>query len=135
MAERIPARLTAAEGRSFGLTVGGAFLVIAALMYWRGHARRAMVAGAVGAAFILGGLIVPTLMGPVQRGWMGLAHAISKVTTPIFMGIVYFVVMTPIGILRRTFGGNPLSPARTGNTAWVEHLPVTPDPKSMERQF
>ena len=42
---------------------------------------------------------------------MGLAHAISKVTTPIFMGVVYFVVITPIGFIRRrAFGSNPLSP-------------------------
>jgi hypothetical protein len=39
---------------------------------------------------------------------MKLAHALSKVTTPIFMGIVYFVVLTPIGFIRRSFGGNPL---------------------------
>ena len=60
---------------------------------------------------LLGGLLVPGKLGPVYRAWMGLAHVISKVTTPIFMGVVYFLVITPIAVLRRTFGGNPLRPA------------------------
>jgi hypothetical protein len=50
---------------------------------------------------------------------MGLAHAISKVTTPIFMGIVYFVVITPIAAVRRAVGGNPLR-AHDGATGWVD---------------
>jgi hypothetical protein len=135
MAEGVPARLTAAEGRKFGLSVGGAFLILGMLMHWRGHARRGLVLDGVAALFVLGGVLLPTYMGPVQRAWMGLAHAISKVTTPIFMGIVYYAVITPIGFTRRAFGSNPLSHARTGGSAWVAHEPATPDPKSMERQF
>jgi hypothetical protein len=74
-----------------------------------------IIAGLFGAA----GLLVPAHLGPVQRGWMGLAHAISRVTTPIFMGVVYFVVITPIGLLRRVLGGNPLR-AHRGATGWVD---------------
>ena len=48
------------------------------------------------------------MLGPVERAWMGLAHAISKVTTPIVMGVMYLLVLTPVGLLRRRFGGNPL---------------------------
>ncbi len=39
---------------------------------------------------------------------MELAHLISKVTTPIVMGVMYLLVLTPVGLLRRTFGGNPM---------------------------
>jgi hypothetical protein len=78
-----------------------------------------MVFGAVAAAFALGGLLVPGKLGPVYRGWMGFARVISKVTTPIFMGVVYFVVITPIAALRRTLGGNPLR-THQGATGWVD---------------
>jgi hypothetical protein len=39
---------------------------------------------------------------------MKLAHLISKVTTPIVMGAMYLLVLTPPGVLRRAFGGNPM---------------------------
>ena len=108
MAAGVPARLTAAQGRKFGLTVGGAFLVLAAIAWWRGHPITVNVLGSLGAVLALAGLVVPTYLGPVEKAWMGLAHAISKVTTPIFMGVVYFVVITPVGALKRMLGKNAL---------------------------
>ena len=108
MAAGVPARLTAAEGRRFGLTVGSAFLVFAAIAWWRDHPTATSVLGSLGAALALAGLLIPTHLGPVERAWMKLAHLISKVTTPIVMGAMYLLVLTPVGLLRRTFGGNPM---------------------------
>lgn len=108
MERRIPTRLTRAEGRKFGLTVGAAFAVLTGIVWWRDHEILQAVFGGLSGFFILGGLLVPTLMGPVERAWMGLAVAISKVTTPIFMGIVYFGVITPISLIMRALGRNPM---------------------------
>jgi len=132
VATRIPARLTAAEGRKFGLTVGTAFLVIGALAFWRGRETPATLLAAIGAVLALAGLLVPTRLGPVESAWMKLAHAISKVTTPIVMGIIYFVVITPAGVLRRRFGGNPLHHQVTDHGLWKRR---TSQPTSMQRQF
>ena len=108
MAAGVSARLTAAQGRRFGLTVGGAFLVFAGVAYWRGHPTTTIVLGALGGLLSVAGVVIPTYLGPVERAWMGLAHLISRVTTPIVMGVMYLVVLTPVGLLRRIFGGNPL---------------------------
>ena len=121
MAERVPARLTPAEGRKFALTVGTAFLALAALTWWRDHMLVARVLGALGGGLWLGGLVVPGSMGPVYRFWMGLAHAISRVTTPIFLGIVYFVVIMPIGILMRMLGRNPIRHEPRAGSYWAPH--------------
>jgi Saxitoxin biosynthesis operon protein SxtJ len=124
--------LTAAEGRKFGLTVGTAFLVLGALALWRGRETPATLLAAIGAVLALAGLLVPTWLGPVESTWMKLAHAISKVTTPIVMGIIYFVVITPTGVLRRRFGGNPLHHQVTDHGLWKRR---TSQPTSMQRQF
>jgi len=118
MAAGVPARLTAAQGRRFGLTVGGAFLLFAAIAWWRGHPTTTTVLGSLGGALAVAGLVIPTLLGPVERAWMQLAHLMSKVTTPIVMGVMYLLVLTPIGLLRRTFGGNPMVHAPEGGTYW-----------------
>ena len=88
MAERIPARLTPQQGRRFGLTVGGAFLVFAAIAWWRSNPTLSTVLGALGGTLALAALAIPTHLGPVERAWMALAHAISKVTRPILIGVM-----------------------------------------------
>ncbi len=124
MEERIPARLSAKEGRKFGFTVGIAFLVLTAISWWRGHEIAPYVLGSAGAALVLAGVLVPGRLGPVQRGWMGLARAISRVTTPVFMGIVFFVIITPIGLLMRLFGRNPVRHKPEGNSYWAPRSQV-----------
>jgi hypothetical protein len=119
LAQGSPARLSPREGRKFAFTLAVAFGVLACFGWWRGGSTVPMVLGTIAGVFALAGLLVPAHLGPVQRGWMGLAHAISRVTTPIFMGVVYFLVITPVGLLRRLLGGNPLR-AHRGATGWVD---------------
>lgn len=135
MAGRVPARLTAAEGRKFGLTVGAAFLVLAGIGWWRGGGIATTIFASLGGVLAVAGLVIPTQLGPVERAWMGLAHAISKVTTPIVMGIMYLVVLTPIGLIRRALGGNALEhPAREGSY-WQPRPEGKRRSASLERQF
>ena len=68
------------------------------------------------------------------RGW-GSLHAISKVTTPIFMGIVYFLVILPIGLVRRLTGNSPILPRGRAASRWDAHVPAVADAERMERQF
>jgi hypothetical protein len=132
VAAGIPARLTPREGRRFAFTVGTAFLVFAGIAWWRDHPLAFKVLAGLGGVLLVLGAAIPSRLGPVYRAWMGLAHAISKVTTPIFMGIVYFLVLTPAGLLRRTLSKNPLTAARTPQTVWVERSSAAGD---LERQF
>jgi len=134
MAGSIPARLTAAQGRRFAFTVGTAFLVLAGILVWRGKRPMALVLGAVGALLLVAGLVAPTRLGPVERAWYALAAAISKVTTPIVMGVLYFVVITPAGLVMRALGRNPLVRPAPGASAWVSR-PEGGRRGDLERQF
>jgi hypothetical protein len=131
---RIPARLSRAEGRRFGLTVGGAFLLLGAVARWRGHPVASAVLWSLGGALAAGGLLVPTSLGPVYRGWMKLALMLSKVTTPIFMGLIYFAVFTPMGVVRRLFGRNALVRPQ-GHSFWIARAPGSSRRSNLQRQF
>lgn len=135
MAAGISARLTAAQGRRFGLTVGAAFLVLGGIVWWRGHLTTSGVFSGLGLVLLLAGLLIPTHLGPVERAWMRLAYAISRVTTPIVMAVIYFVVITPTGLLRRTIGSNPLSHVEHESSFWKPRPPNARRSASMERQF
>jgi Saxitoxin biosynthesis operon protein SxtJ len=135
MAAGIPTRLSSSEGRKFGLTVGAVFLVLALISWWRGHGIVSAVLGFVGGGLSLAGLVLPTWLGPVFQGWMGLARAISRVTTPVFMGIIYFAVIFPTGLIMRMFGRNPLRRKEKGGSFWVPRAPDIGQTRSMKRQF
>ena len=119
MAERVPARLSARDGKRFGLLVGGAFLALGGLLWWRGHAAAAWAGFGLGTLLIVAGLTIPGRLGPVHRGWMRASLAMSKVTTPVFMSVLYFIVLTPAGMFMRLLGRNPLTRDPTRTTFWA----------------
>ena len=120
--------------RRFAFTVGAAFLAPAVASYLRGHRAAPVVLGTAGAALVLGGLLVPARLGGVYRGWMRLALAISRVTTPLFMGVVYFAILTPLALVRRLGGRHPLGVAAGAPTAWVDR-PADARRSDLHRQF
>lgn len=128
----VPTRLSPAEGRKFGLTVGTAFGVLAAITWWRGHELAMQVLGGLATVLIVAGLIIPGKLGPVYNAWMRLAHLISRVTTPIFLGLVYFVAIMPIGLLMRLFGRHPLRHEPEDGSLWLSR---SADRGTMSNQF
>jgi hypothetical protein len=134
VAQAVPARLSAAEGRRFAFTVGGAFLVLAGLALWREHQILGRVLGGLGATLGLLGLLVPGHLGPIYRAWMGVALLLSRVTTPLFMGLVFFLAILPISLALWLFGRLPLRTSRTAATFWHERA-NTARRSDLTRQF
>jgi hypothetical protein len=125
--------LTPLEGRKFGLSVGAAFAVLAAIGVWRGHLVVPVVLGVLGLVLVLAGLTIPGHLGPVHDLWMRGARAISKITTPLFLSIVYLVVLTPTGLVMRLLGRDPLRHERSGKGYWILREPG--ESSSLDRQF
>lgn len=134
MARRDSAGLTREEGRRFALTLAAAFAVLAAFLHWREHAVLLAVTGILAALLLLAGLAIPARLGPVERLWMGLAARIARVMNPVVMGVIYYVVITPVGFFRRGFKGNPLVRPAEAESFWT---PKASDrgPSDMRRQF
>jgi len=135
VAARVPARLSPSEGRRFAFPVGCAFGILAVVLWWRGHPREAWTLGAVAAALLLAGAAVPSRLGPVQRAWMAGALALSRITTPIVMAIVYYLVLSPTGLIMRLLGRNPLVHANRNGSYWVRRPEGEGRVSNLERQF
>ena len=118
------------EGRIFALTVAGGFLAIALLAMRRGRDRVEDVALALSAIAVLVGLLIPARLGPARRAWMKLGEVIGYVTTPIMMAILYYVVVTPIALIRRLSKQR----RRAADSGWHQREPLPPRER-MERQF
>jgi hypothetical protein len=115
--------------------VAGAFFALAGLLWWRDHATPAWVCASVGGLLAAAGLVAPGALGPVLRAWMRFSLVLSRVTTPIFMGVVFFLVITPIGLVMRALGRNPLTRREDRGGFWVSR-PDGPGRRSdLNRQF
>ena len=121
---------TVRSGRVFAFTMTAGFLFVALVGAWRDV--NVLMRGALllaGVSF-LAGVLVPRRLEPARRGWMAFGEAIGRVTTPIMLAGVYYLVLTPTGLVRRLF----LRRAPRATSYWHQRPPLPPKAR-MERQF
>jgi len=95
--------------RSFGLLVGGAFLLAGAWWTYRHRfPTAAPVAAGLGLVLVALALVVPRALYWPNRAWMALAEVLSFVSTRVVLAVVFFLVITPIGLVKRMTGWDPL---------------------------
>jgi len=95
---------TRKELRQFGLLVGAIFTVIGLWpLVFRGEPLRLWAIGIGGLLIAFGG-ILPQLLAPVHKGWMWVGHILGWINTRILLGIVFYALVTPIGLVFRLMG-------------------------------
>jgi Saxitoxin biosynthesis operon protein SxtJ len=104
----MPSAITSKQLRSFGFTVGGIFALIA---LWpvmvRGEDPR-WWAIVVAACLLVPAVVFPKSLVWVYKGWMAIGHVMGWINTRIILGVVFYVIVTPIGMFRRWLGRDPM---------------------------
>lgn len=82
-------------------------------------------------------LVRPRWLTPLNRIWVGLGAFMGRVTTPLMMGLLFLLGVTPLAWLYRLLGKDPLARRfdRSAPSYWIERRPSGPAPESMQRQF
>jgi Saxitoxin biosynthesis operon protein SxtJ len=126
---------SAKELRSFGLLVGGIFSLVAlSPMLLHGEPVRMWAAGMGGLLMVLGG-VHPQALVPVHKGWMWVGHVLGWINTRILLGIVFYGLITPIGLVFRMMGRDSMRRAFSSPSATYR---VIREPRSrthMKLQF
>jgi hypothetical protein len=120
--------------RSFGLTVGGVLLAIAALSVWRHHPTRAEILAALGGLLIAFALVRPAALAGPAAVWARIGHALGWFNSRVLLTVMFVLVMWPIGFISRLFGNDPLE-RRKRASMWSDYPQRLRDPKHFERQF
>ncbi|MBC7952290.1 MAG: hypothetical protein H7Z12_10810 [Rhodospirillaceae bacterium] len=122
--------------RSFGLVFAAVFAIIALWPLKAGGEMRLWALGAA-AAFLLAALVVPRVLRPLNLVWFKFGLVLHCVVTPLVMGLLFFLTVTPVGMLMRATGKDPMrlkrDPAAT--SYWIMRTPPGPAPDSMKNQF
>ena len=123
--------------REFGLIVGGVFLLLSGWWIYRGKFHSVtQVTLPLGAALVLLGLVFPRALVYPNKAWMALAEVLSFVSTRIILAFVFFVIVTPIGVVKRLFGWDPLNRrAPKSETYWRPYSERQRDPRHYEKMF
>jgi hypothetical protein len=122
--------------RAFGLVVAGVFLLVALGPLRHGHAPR-WWAFAVATVFALIALLQPVLLARLNLLWRKLGLLLGKVVSPIALAILFYGVITPLAVVMRLTGKDPLRLKLDpdADTYWISRNPPGPPPNSMNNQF
>ena len=124
---------TSNSNRVFGIFFSFIFFIIALwpLMINGQEIRYWLILLAI--LFLILGLINSKLLTPLNKGWIKLGFFLGKLVTPVLMGLVYFLVVTPIGIIMRLIGKDLLNLKKNkSKTYWIKRNITF---NSMKNQF
>jgi hypothetical protein len=99
---------TSKQLRSFGLTVGGIFALIGLWPVVVRHQDPRWWAVVLAVCLLLPAVMFPNALFWPHKGWMTLGHVLGWVNTRIILGVVFYVIVTPIGMFRRWLGKDPM---------------------------
>lgn len=122
--------------RKFGLTVGIVLTAIGALLFYF-EKSSAIYFAVIGGLLILFGILIPQLLKPLNKIWMGLAIILGFIMTRVILTTFFYLVITPIGFLARIFGKKfmALKYDRSAKTYWEKRSIIQKKQIDYERQF
>ena len=124
------------ELRKFGITVGIVLGLLGVLFFWRGRDYYSYFL-VLSAALLLLGLVVPILLKPIHKVWMTSALLLGWLMTRVILSVLFYLVVTPIGLFARFFGKRflDLKFNRNANSYWIPKGKVKLEKSNYERQF
>ena len=123
--------------RAFGFVFAGVFTIITLVKLWRGWSDWGYLWLGLAVAFAAAAAVAPGVLAPLNRIWLKIGLALHKVMTPLIMGLLFFLVVTPIGLIMRATGKDILRLKRSAaeKSYWIDRTPPGPAPDTMKNQF
>jgi hypothetical protein len=113
------------------------FAIVSGWLAWRGAAGWATVLAL--AALVVLGLTIsrPMALAPLNRAWATLGLALATIVNPMVMGVLYFGLLAPVGLVLKAFGRDMLKirRPRPGVSLWVEREADPRGPGSFRDQY
>jgi hypothetical protein len=121
------------SNRKFGAVIAAALAALHAVC--KDHSTRAAIDGGLSVPFALAALVIPGYLAPLNRLWMAFGLLLGKIVSPLVLGLIFMVLITPVALATRLFGRDALRiKKRMVSSYWVERDPAGPEP-SFQHQF
>jgi Saxitoxin biosynthesis operon protein SxtJ len=119
---------TRTELKWFGLMFAGFAVLLGGLAWWRTHHTLAVILWSIGCVVVVIYYAVRAIRRPFFDLWMAIAYPIGWVVSHVIIALVFYLLITPIGLMMRLLRRDPMNRAfdRSATTYWVPHDPSTP---------
>lgn len=122
--------------RSFGVVFAVFFLILGLIPLIKGAPIRywALITSVL---FLSVAIIKASLLHPLNLIWCKLGILMGKIVTPIVLCLLFYAVLTPLALLMRLSGKDPLrlKVEPQAKTYWIARTPPGPAPETMTNQF
>ena len=125
------------SNRKFGLLFAGVFALLSAYAAYQGS-DPFKVYGWLVAGVVVGlvAIAAPGWLAPFNKAWMKLGDLMGRVVSPLVLGVIFFVLITPVALVTRLFGRDELRLKKTGASSyWIDRVPPGPAGDSFKNQF
>ncbi len=124
------------SNNKFGWFFSAVFAMIALYSFSQHMNTFALYASIVCVLLAATSFFAAQLLTPLNRFWYALGMLLGKVISPIVLGAMFFVLITPIALITRLFGRDELKIKKSFvQSYWVERLPPGPPSDSFKNQF
>lgn len=121
--------------RSFGVSVGGFLLLLSAALWWRGRITNAEITAPIGAMLVVLGLTAPRLLKYPSMVWWKFAMILGYVNARIILTIAFLVVLTPLSLVWKLIGRDPLAVKRKDWPGWSTYPARYRDQQHFTRMY
>ncbi|MFX0145267.1 MAG: SxtJ family membrane protein [Candidatus Hodarchaeota archaeon] len=124
------------ELRTFAFTLSCALGFLGGLVLWR-KGEMGSLLWVIGMVILSMGLLKPRLLGPIHKGWMGMSFLIGFFMTHLILALMYYLVFTPVALVMRILGKDPLRPNydRNAKSYWKRRPRERFTRESYEKMF
>ena len=122
--------------RAFGIVFAAVFALIGLWPLLADGGVR-LWALALAFLFLAAAFLAPRALAPLNRLWFRFGNLLHRIVNPLVMGLLFFTTVTPIALLMRLAGKDPLRLRfdRAAKSYWIERTPPGPAPESLRHQF
>jgi len=124
------------SNRNFGLVFAAFFALLTALGLWHGTSRWPIWLALACVALLLA-LAAPRLLTPFNWVWTRFGLLLHRIISPIFLAVLFYGCLAPVGFLMRLSGKDPLrlTYEPESESYWIRRTPPGPAPESFREQF
>ncbi len=124
------------SNNQFGCFFSAVFAIIALYSYFQHLNTGAFVAAVLFSLFVAVTFFAPQLLTPLNRLWYSLGVLLGKIVSPIVLGGIFFLLITPISLITRLFGRDELKMKKLSvQSYWIDRSPPGPSSESFKNQF
>lgn len=122
--------------KKFGLFMSSIFFGLAIYAYFQGSTIGALVPALIAGLLCAFALVVPNRLSRLNQLWFHFGLLLGKLVSPVVLGVMFFLLITPVAIFTRLLGRDALRLKRhSDNSYWINRTPPGPSSDSFKNQF